>query len=155
MQLICPPDQFHKFPISYLRNDLTREGRSQHNPQPQLRIIDGEPARRGMFPYAATFTKAPTSVFSERRAHCGATLISPRHLITAAHCTSSLTERVTVLIDGVCTRRTLWDGCSKDGKEVMRSVEIDFIMSEYYESTTRFRLQKFQALVEDGRYLHQ
>ena len=148
MQLLCPLNltdhHFHEFPSAGGSN-LARASGSHRNPQHHLRIIDGEPANLGMFPYAASFTKAPTSVFSERDAYCGATLISRRHLITAAHCTSRLTERVTLLVDGVCTRRTLWDGCSKDDREVMRSVEIDFVIAPYYESTPRFNQQKFQA----------
>lgn len=83
-----------------------------------------------MFPYAATFTADPTGGFSSY-AHCGATLISTRHLITAAHCTNHLKQRMFVLVDGVCVKHSWWDGCTDSG-EVMRPVEIDFILTRYF-----------------------
>ena len=145
MQTICPlahPNDYQIRSRVDISGGLDRENTTQYGPQHQLRIVNGEPARRGMFPYAAALSKAPSSVFSEQAAICGATLISPRHLITAAHCTSSLTERATFLVGGVCTRRTLWDGCYADGRETMRSVEIDFAIAQYYEFTPRHSQQE-------------
>jgi secreted trypsin-like serine protease len=51
----------------------------QNNALPNNRIIGGNVASEGQFPYHA-------GVIVDGAQFCGATLISPEYLITAAHC---------------------------------------------------------------------
>lgn len=104
---------------------------------PSLRIMDGEGAHRGMYPYAAALATDVT--FMGWFAHCGATLISRRHLITAAHCIGSKEERIVVLLDGVCIRPGWYDNCT-DPTEVMRPVEVDIVLTQYYYFSSRDKL---------------
>lgn len=48
----------------------------------QERIVGGEPARVGQLPYQAALVRTNL----QRSLQCGATIISPRFVITAAHC---------------------------------------------------------------------
>lgn len=125
IQAVCPPISSHHNPPT------TRHSRSN----PLLpRIIGGEGAQLGVYPYAAAFTNDPTSTRS-RITYCGATLISRWHLITVAHCAKygqTAGERVYILLDGVCIRRSGEDGCWDSPSELMRAVEIDFVLAQYY-----------------------
>ena len=102
-----------------------------------LRIVAGEGARPGMFPYAATFTHDPTNEAS-REANCGATLISRQHLLTVAHCLPNPDQKPAyVLLGGVCIQKNEADGCADLGAEMLRAVEIDFILTHYYDYSLR------------------
>jgi Trypsin len=114
---------------------------STHSPTkyPQQRIVGGKGAPLEMFPYAAAFTIAGSSDWW-REPHCGATLISRRHLVTNAHCTNRWSDHpMAVLLDGVCIRHRGQDGCVTDAgwRDVMREVEIDFALTQYYYITGR------------------
>lgn len=143
MRVVCPSNNDYSQYQSSLSSTTTFREVTTTNPNrylpPSPRIIDGEPSRLGVFPYAATFTNDPTNERS-RWAYCGATLISPRHLITAVHC-SKLYHNATafMLLDGVCVRRTGEDGCVESAADTMRAVEIDLILEEYYAYRATWR----------------
>src|SRR5689334_8457412 len=89
MNEICSPPAYSGGHLIRSENSTASNDRAkvvhpdaEHNPS--LRIMNGEGAQRGMFPYAAALASDVT--FMGWFAHCGATLISRRHLITAAHC---------------------------------------------------------------------
>jgi len=139
MLTVCPPDQ--AYPTKALNYTTTNPSyHSQWTPHsPPPRIIDGEGTNLGVYPYAATFTNDPTST-RMRITYCGATLISRWHLITVAHCAQlgqTVGEVVYVLLDGVCARRAGEDWCWDLPQELMRAVEIDFILTQYYYKGAR------------------
>lgn len=137
MREVCPAevgDQQHALATS--SRMTVGQPKSADNRLPTSRIVEGEDAYRGMFPYAATFTYHSDS--KGRTAYCGATLISLRHLITAAHCIPSQLEgKVAVLLDGVCIRHSTQDACSESPADVLQAVEIDFVTTHYYDYSGR------------------
>lgn len=125
MHAFCPPLPTHS---NYMQMTLSKS----HYEPPSLRIIGGEPAQRGMYPYAAALTADLPSRF----VHCGATLISRRHLITAAHCTNRVRKRLFVLVDGPCIQYNTEDACDSPA-DVMQEVEIDFVLTHYHDFSFR------------------
>ena len=133
MQTVCPP----------MGTSLTSDPNPHYSPPtqnpdpapPSPRIIGGEGTQLGHYPYAATFVHDNPTNTRSRIAYCGATLVSRWHLITVAHCAKygmTRGERVYILLDGVCVRRSGEDGCWDSPSEVMRAVEIDFVLAQYY-----------------------
>ncbi|XP_023167156.2 brachyurin-like [Drosophila hydei] len=81
----------------------------RHN-APAGRITKGQPAGRNQFPYQVGLMLYITG----GAAWCGGTLISNRHVITAAHCTDSLTTGVDVYLGA-------WDRTnrSEEGQQII------------------------------------
>uniref|UniRef100_A0A1L8E7Y3 Putative serine protease sp24d-like protein n=1 Tax=Haematobia irritans TaxID=7368 RepID=A0A1L8E7Y3_HAEIR len=58
---------------------LAVEGKPQPKTLPQSRIVGGQLAKLGQFPYQV-------SILALGSHHCGGAIISPQHTVTAAHC---------------------------------------------------------------------
>ncbi|KAI1690630.1 trypsin domain-containing protein [Ditylenchus destructor] len=83
---------------------------------PENRIIGGQLAPVGKYPFVGVFIYADKSITK-----CGATFISPRHMLTARHCFRGTNESFPLLAGGVCHSENNEDNCPK-----MDMVKLDY-----------------------------
>lgn len=84
------------------------------------RIVGGQPAKAGQFPYQVSLRTRFT-----RQHYCGASIISNRYLLTAAHCTEGINSQPALIVAVVGAVRRHFDGASVKVDKIIRHSEWD------------------------------
>lgn len=73
------------YPINYDQNGVVKEELERIKGQSKLKIVNGWPAGKHEWPWMA-------ALLNGGRQFCGGSLISPNHILTAAHCVAHMTR---------------------------------------------------------------
>ena len=101
---------------------------AQNNLQP--RIVQGNDAQRGQFPYYAYFK---LKISKDHKTYCGGSIISPEWIVTAAHCLRKVIS-ATVILGSLRAKDV-----NEAGRKTFRLNKSSFVLHEEHDPIKRIK----------------